>query len=441
MGYYNTNKHIKRKHAASIKVLRWTSVAAVSALAGAGLAIVAYPNVQGRHSLETSTMYSTAEKVQLGKVPFGKVPLGKVPSGEVPTSADMSVHSGIIRAVKKVEPAVVGIVNYKRVSDFFTQQSKLQANDVGSGVLISKDKKHGFFVTNNHVVQGAAKVEVVLKKGKHVTATVVGTDPYTDLAVIKVPEKDVKGVSPVVFANSDKLQVGEPAIAIGSPMGLDFEDSVTSGIVSARGRVMPVEQPNDPQHNVLDYQTVIQTDAAINPGNSGGPLLNINGEIIGINSSKIVDPTVEGMGFAIPSNEVQNIAGQIMRTGHAAHPSIGIEGISLTTIPEEWWPDVPVDYGVWVRSVLSSETKAGGLKAQDVIVGYNGKTVKTMADLRTYLFQSKPGQTIELKVYRGTKPFILKVKLGRMESPNTTHHSAQSTAPDSFSSIPSLFGE
>jgi len=346
-------------------------------------------------------------------------PLASASPSQFPTSVNVSVDGGVVSAVKRVEPAVVGIVNFRRVNDFFTQQSKLQPNDVGSGVLIRTTGQYGYFVTNNHVVQGAARVEVVLKRGKHVTAMVVGTDPYTDLAVVRVPAKEIKGISPVPFANSENLQVGEPAIAIGSPMGLDFEDSVTSGIVSAKSRVMPVEQPNDPEHNILDYQTVIQTDAAINPGNSGGPLLNINGEIIGINSSKIVDATVEGMGFAIPSNQAQNIAGQIMRMGHASHPSLGIEGISLTTIPEEWWPDVPVDYGVWVRTVIAKGTHTGGLRPEDVIVGYNGKTVRTMADLRTYLFESKPGDRVQLKVYRNSKSMTFKIPLGTMESPNT----------------------
>lgn len=391
-----------------IPQIRWLGAISLAAITGSIVTLgIANPAVFSLGSLRSPEPMEMPPSVTSATTPI------------VAAKFNPPVQSGVVETVKRVEPAVVGIVNFRRVSDILTQQSKLQPNDVGSGVLIGKTEKYGYFVTNNHVVQGAAKVEVVLKRGRHITAVVMGTDPYTDLAVVRVAARDVNGITPVPFANSTQLQVGEPAIAIGSPMGLDFEDSVTAGIVSAKSRIMPVEQPNDPQHNVLNYQTVIQTDAAINPGNSGGPLLNLNGEIIGINSSKIVDATVEGMGFAIPSNDVQNIASQIMRTGHAVHPSIGIEGVSLTTIPEEWWPDVPVDYGVWVRSVLSPQTREGGLEPQDVIVGYNEKTVRTMADLRTYLFESKPGDRIILKVYRNNKEINLTIKLGAMESPNT----------------------
>ncbi|MCL6627826.1 MAG: trypsin-like peptidase domain-containing protein, partial [Alicyclobacillus shizuokensis] len=261
---------------------------------------------------------------------------------------------------------------------------------------------------------------------------------FTDLAVLRLPEKYMRGIQPAQFANSDKIEVGEPAIAIGSPMGLDFADSVTAGIVSAKRRIMPVQTPDGEQ--VLDYQAVIQTDAAINPGNSGGPLLNINGQVIGINSSKVVDPTVEGMGFAIPSNEVRAIASEILATGHADHPALGIAGYSLRAVPEQWWPDVPVDYGILVQEVQSSSAKRSGLKPGDVIVAINGRTVQTMPDLRTYLFQAKPGQVVTLTVYRGHKKLEFKVTLGKMETPNTTAGAQGSgSGADNPFSVPSEF--
>src|SRR5579875_2090505 len=289
--------------------------------------------------------------------------------------------------------------------------------------MFYKDDKSAYLVTNNHVVEGAAKVDIVRDSGKHYNAEVVGTDPYTDLAVLKVPASVFKGVDAINFADSDKIEAGEPAIAIGTPLGLDFADTVTSGIVSAKSRIMPVQ--DEATQQTLDYQTVIQTDAAINPGNSGGPLVDIHGDVMGINSSKIVAQNFEGMGFAIPSNEVQTIANEIMKTGHAVHPSLGIEGYSLSTLPQQWWPNVPVDYGVWVKDVTSADAKRAGLQAQDVIVGINGHEVKTMADLRTYLFQIKPGQTAKLRVYRGTQLLTLNVKIGSMDAPLTTANSQQ----------------
>lgn len=334
------------------------------------------------------------------------------------TTVNVSVHNSITHVVQKVEPDVVGVENYQQVSNYFSQQSKLEATGIGTGVMFYKDAKEAFLVTNNHVVEGAAKVDIVLKSGKHCNAKVVGTDPYTDLAVIKVPVNTFKGIDPVTFANSDDIQPGEPAIAIGTPMGLDFADTVTSGIVSAKTRIMPVQ--DEASQQTLDYQSVIQTDAAINPGNSGGPLIDITGNVMGINSSKIVAQNFEGMGFAIPANEVKVIAKQLMNGGHAIHPALGIQAYSLMSLPQQMWPDVPVDYGVWVKAVTSRQTKSAGLLPGDVIVALNGKPIKTIADLRTVLFRTKPGDTATLKVYRSRRAMTLRVKIGSMDTQLTT---------------------
>ncbi len=329
----------------------------------------------------------------------------------------VSLSTGVTQAVKRVEPDVVGVENYQLVSNFFSQTSKLQATGIGTGVMFYKDDRHAYIVTNNHVVEGAAKVDIVVDPGKHHDADVVGTDPYTDLAVLRVPASVFRGVEPITFADSSRIEAGEPAIAIGTPLGLDFADTVTSGIVSAKSRLMPVQDEATGQ--TLDYQTVIQTDAAINPGNSGGPLLNIRGEVIGINSCKIVAQNFEGMGFAIPSNEVKVVAKQLMEKGHAVHPALGVEGYSLASLPQQMWPDIPVDYGVWVKRVTSLEARAAGLRPGDVIVGFNGQTVRTMAELRTALFQTKPGDVAALRVYRGDQLLALKVKIGQMGTRRT----------------------
>jgi len=421
MGFYKTDENTdgnKQRRPQGLGAAKWIGTIVLSAIVGSGATLVAFPAIQNSGLLATMAPASSSDNVQ---------PLS--------SNVNVSVNDGITTAVKKVEPAVMGVVNYSQVSDFFSQQSKLQASGVGTGVLVSKDGQYGYLVTNNHVVEGAAKVEVVLTSGKHVQATVVGTDPYTDLAVLKVPISNVRNITPAEFGNSDDLQAGEPAIAIGTPMGLDFADSVTAGIISATKRIMPVEDPQVQQ--TLDYQAVIQTDAAINPGNSGGPLLNIAGQVIGINSSKIVAQNFEGMGFAIPANEVKNIANQIMKSGHAIHPALGIEGYSLSSLPEQWWPNVPVDYGVWVKAVTSQDAKSAGLKAQDVIVGIDGHSVKSMADLRTYLFQVSPNQTVTLNVYRGSSQVALKVKLTAMDStPSSVAPTSQNGAGSSDSLDP-----
>ena len=391
MGFY------KDRSGAGLKgsgILRWFAVVAVSAIVGSGATVALMP-VFNNSANSSPTSFATVNNTPVSS-----------------TVSNVTVNDGIVSAVKKVKPAVMGVVNYSTVSNYFSQQSQLQATGVGTGVLFYKDSQYGYLVTNNHVVDGAAKVAVVQSSGKHINATVVGTDPFTDLAVLKIPVADVQNITPAQFANSNNIQAGEPAIAIGTPMGLDFADSVTAGIVSASSRIMPVQDPQTQQ--TLDYEAVIQTDASINPGNSGGPLLNINGDVIGINSSKIVAQGFQGMGFAIPSNEVQNIAEQIMKTGHAVHPALGIAGYSLSTLPQQWWPNVPVDYGVWVKDVTSSNTKAAGLKPQDVIVGIDNHVVHGMSDLRTYLFQKNPGQSVTLTVYRGSQKLTFTVKLGTM---------------------------
>jgi serine protease Do len=406
---------------------RWLAVVMVSAVTASGATFLMVPVLVNHGLLPLPAMsFAGTSPLSSSDTQSSFVQVPAPPSA--PVNVSVNVNDGVTSAVKVVEPAVMGVVNYSQVSNFFSQQTKLEATGVGTGVLFYKDSQNGYVVTNNHVVQGAVKVDVVFGGGKHVLAMVVGTDPYTDLAVLKVPERDVRNIKAVAFANSDSLQTGEPAIAIGTPMGLDFADSVTAGIVSATKRIMPVEDPNTQQ--TLDYQAVIQTDAAINPGNSGGPLVNIKGQVIGINSSKIVAPNFEGMGFAIPSNEVQAIADQIMKRGHAVHPALGIEGYSLAALPQQWWPDVPVDYGVWVKSVTSSGTKASGLQDQDVIVSFNGHEVKTMADLRTYLFQTSPGEIAKLRVYRGSKLLNLSVKIGSMDTELTT----ASTGPNQLDS-------
>lgn len=428
MGFYRKREKSRKRRVRSLPAMGWVGVVVFSALAGSAATLAVAPALtsQGPQAFASTSMFGQGAPATESAVPVA--------------SLRLRGSDGVVHAVRQVTPAVFGVVNYATVADFFTQRTKLQATGVGTGVLFSKTGRNGFVVTNNHVVEGASKVELVIASGKHIHASVVGTDPYTDLAVLRVAAADVKNVEPAPFANSDAIEVGEQAIAIGTPMGLDFTDTVTAGIVSAKNRIMPVEDPQS--QSILDYQAVIQTDAAINPGNSGGPLLNIKGQVIGINSSKIAAQMVEGMGFSIPSNEVRSIAEQIMQTGHAVHPSLGITGYSLATLPEQLWPDVPIDYGVYVQSVTAGAAKRSGLQPQDVIVGIGNHTVKSMADLRTHLFQLRPGDHAALRVYRGGREVTLKTVIGKMETANdagASPSSAQSQI-DPFEA-PSLFGD
>lgn len=428
MGFYQDNS--KQPKSGSGRVGSWLAVVAASALVGAGSTLALTPYVQSH--LTANTTSSTPSTTVASTT--AATPTSVNPSQVI----DLSVNSSITQVYKQASKFVVAVVNYQSVNDYYTQASQLQQYGVGSGVLIYKDSNYGYLVTNNHVVEGASKLEVVLSTGRHVQAQLVGSDPYTDLAVVKVPVAQVKGVTPAQFANSTNLQVGEPAIAIGTPLGLDFAESVTAGIVSGPQRMMPVQEPTTQQ--TLDYEPVIQTDASINPGNSGGPLLNIDGQVIGINSSKIAQTDVQGMGFAIPSNLVQQISSEIMKTGHATHAALGVQGYELDAVPQQFWPNnVPVDYGFLVQSVTSTEAKSAGLKAGDVIVSFNGQTIQTMADLRTALFQTNPGNTVTVGVYRGSQLLKLKVKVTTMTTSASTGSTSQ--APNiSGGSAGGLFG-
>lgn len=415
MGFYTNReddefRNVHNRQGRGSNPWKWLAVVVVSAVVGSGTTFAMLPTLEQQGALPQSIQQSSSLQTSSTT--------GKGTVTPVSTAVNVNVNNGITKVFQKLKPAVMAVVNYGQVNNPFSQSSQVQPVGVGTGLLIKKDSQYGYIVTNNHVVEGSTKVQVVLASGKHVQANVVGTDPFTDLAVIKIPVSSVQSVQPAQFANSDNIQTGETAIAIGTPMGLDFRDSVTAGIVSAKSRLMPVEDPQSRQ--TLDYQAVIQTDAAINPGNSGGPLLNIEGQVMGINSSKIVAQNFNGMGFAIPANEVQTIADQIMKTGHATHPDIGISGYSLTSVPQAYWPNVPVDYGVWIRSVTGTPAKQAGLQANDVIVGLDGKTIQNIADLRTYLFQHKPGDKVNLTIYRGDKKMNVTVTLGAMASPNTT---------------------
>ena len=330
------------------------------------------------------------------------------------------------QAFNKVKNAVVSVEAYSSnnntLDDLFGNamgKQKETSESEGSGVIYKKDGNTAFIVTNNHVIAGSNKVEVLMNDGKKLPATVVGHDAISDLAVLKINSQDVTEVAS--FGNSNDIQVGQTVLAIGSPLGSQYATSLTEGIISAKNRTIDV---TNSQGVVTGQQTVIQTDAAINPGNSGGPLINLAGQVIGINSMKLSSTgtngsatAVEGMGFAIPSNEVVSIINQLVQNGKVIRPALGISLIDLANVPEDQQQQVlklpsSVTGGVVVAKIsTNSPLKGSGIEKGDVIVGLGGKKVTDLASLREALYAHKVGQTVEIDYYHNGQLKKTNVKL------------------------------
>ena len=267
----------------------------------------------------------------------------------------------------------------------------------GSGFIVSKD---GYILTNNHVVKDADKITVILNNGDEFDAKIIGTDPKTDLAVLKIESK--KDLPYISFGNSDKLEIGEWAIAIGNPF--ELQSSLTVGVISAKGRE---------NLRINDLEDFIQTDAAINPGNSGGPLLDIDGNVIGINTAIVTKSGgYMGIGFAIPSNMAKHVMDQLINQGSVTR---GYLGVALQNIDKEMSEALGLDKteGILVADVSKdSPAEKGGLEQGDVIVEYNGKTMKSMSTFRNEIALMKPGTDVKLKVIRKNKTKKITVKLG-----------------------------
>lgn len=284
---------------------------------------------------------------------------------------------------KIVGPAVVGITSTMQgqMSIFGgSQTSEAQ----GSGIITSAD---GYIVTNNHVVSGATAVKVLLNTGTEYDAKIIGTDEQTDLAIIKIEPTEELTVA--VMGDSSSVQVGERAIAIGNPMGLEFFGSVTQGIVSAVNRTIQVDDRT---------MTLIQTDAAINSGNSGGALVNSRGEVIGINTVKVTSTGVEGMGFAIPISEAKPVLSDLLEYGYVkGRPVIGISTRDVTGyLAQSYnWPQ-----GAQVMDVTSESARSAGLQQGDIITKVDGQTITSGQELVSIKDQHSPGDVLTLEVYK-----------------------------------------
>lgn len=364
---------------------------------------------------------------QLNNANYNNNAQTSITSNSAKTSKSSAKTSGVMTpAYNDVKGAVVSVINLKRQSnsssnslfDIFgddgddngKSKGKLQTYSEGSGVIYMKSGNKGYIVTNNHVVSGSDKIQVMLSNGKTVNAKIIGTDSTTDLAVLAIDAQYVAQTAE--FGDSKSLQAGQTVIAVGSPLGSEYASTVTQGIISAPARSITSSSANQ--------QTVIQTDAAINPGNSGGALVNSAGQVIGINSMKLSQSSdgtsVEGMGFAIPSNEVVNIVNQLVKKGKIVRPQLGVKVIALQGIPASYRKHLNIKSnlksGIYIAEVNKKGAAASaGVKAGDVIIKVDNKLVTDVASLHSILYNHKIGDTVTLTVNRSGKEINLHAKL------------------------------
>lgn len=326
--------------------------------------------------------------------------------GKIQQSVSVDVSSSVTGAYEKAGDAVVGVTNIQEVS-FYSQTGEA---GTGSGVVYKKDNGKAYIVTNHHVIEGASTIEVTLADGTKVNAKVLGSDVWTDLAVLEVDGSVVKTVAE--FGDSEALKPGEPVIAIGNPLGLQFSGSVTQGIISGLERTIEIDINED---GIVDWNSeVIQTDAAINPGNSGGALVNLQGQVVGINSMKIAENAVEGIGLAIPINSAIPIIEDIETYGEVKRPYLGVSIAPVNQITQyhrENTFKLPSDVteGVAIIEVEpSSPASQAGLKQYDVIIAMDDEKISDLASFRTHLYESKKiGDQLDITVYRnGNKETI-----------------------------------
>ncbi|MTV81464.1 S1C family serine protease [Secundilactobacillus folii] len=362
------------------------------------------------------------------------VPAGSNKTGTATTSnMKVNVSSQASKAFSTVKNSVVSVINLQKqnqssnsLNGIFGNSSSsgssssgsLEASSEGSGVIYKKSGNAAYIVTNNHVVSGSNALEVILSNGKKLDAKLVGKDSVTDLAVLKINSADVSEVAS--FGNSNNIKVGETALAIGSPLGSQYATSLTEGIISAKKRT--VATTDETTNQQTGNATVIQTDAAINPGNSGGPLINLAGQVVGINSMKLASDnsgtSVEGMGFAIPSNEVVSVINQLIKNGKIVRPALGIKYVDLSEISKTQQKSIlklpsSVENGVVVMTTPSASTPAGraGIKKYDVITALDGKKISTNSTLRDLLYKYKVGDTVSITYYHNGSQKTTKVKL------------------------------
>ncbi|HEM3670643.1 TPA: trypsin-like peptidase domain-containing protein [Streptococcus suis] len=329
------------------------------------------------------------------------------------------------KAVEKVQNAVVSVINYQKSANNslgaifgnIESSDELAVAGEGSGVIYKKDGQYAYIVTNTHVINNAEKIDILLASGEKISGELVGSDTYSDIAVIKISADKVTTVAE--FADSDTIKVGETAIAIGSPLGSVYANTVTQGIISSLSRTVTSQSENGQTIST----NAIQTDTAINPGNSGGPLINIQGQVIGITSSKITSSSVsssgvavEGMGFAIPANDAVAIITQLEKDGKVSRPALGVHMVNLTTLStsqleKAGLSNTELTSGVVIVSTQSGLPADGKLETFDVITEIDGETIQNKSDLQSALYKHQIGDTITVTYYRNNQKQTVDIKL------------------------------
>lgn len=317
------------------------------------------------------------------------------------TVKDVSIEetNTIKESIAKIKDAVVVIESYKNGQKF----------SQGSGFVYKKEDKKGYILTNHHVIEGADEIKVVNNNDQSVTAKLLGSDELSDLAVLSIDEDAVMDVA--TFGSSEKVEVGDTVFTVGTPLGNEYKGTVTKGILSGKNRLVSVDTTTG--GSVME---VLQTDAAMNPGNSGGPLVNINGEVIGVNSLKLVEDEIEGMGFAIPIEYAMNHAESLETGKKIEWPVLGIRMTNVTDTATLRQYGVNVDKNITsgaviVETVKNSAADKAGLKKGDVITKLNNNKIKDHAYLRYELYQHQAGDTIEITYIRDGKENTTKVTL------------------------------
>lgn len=357
---------MEQQHTGKKSTKRWLALAAVVLIAAGG--------VGGYLSHDLPFMKSGTAPDQNYKVPQAK----EEKNFDLPAVR----NNAVVQAVREVGPAVVGITTQVYDRDMFNRRVEV-GQSVGSGVIFDKQ---GYIVTNNHVVGNSKEVNVCLSNGDTVTGTVVGRDASTDLAVVKIAADSSLPVAE--FGDSDHLQVGETAIAIGNPLGLEFQGTVTVGVISALNRTL----------DEMDQRfKLIQTDAAINPGNSGGALVTADGKVVGINSAKISKEGVEGMGFSIPINQAKGIIEELIQKGHVTRAYIGLYGADKDIAARYGYNWDSSIKGVLVMKIASnSPLSLTDIRPGDYITAIGDKEINSVRDIRDALDGYKPGDTVSI---------------------------------------------
>lgn len=377
-GYINIqNVPVKKKRFK--KMLPYIATTLVSAIIG-GIAGGSYVNYEISKNSYTSPITSS------------------ISSGQTKPTSYSTSTSLISKIAEEVGPTVVGVDTEAVASGALGGNSTSEGS--GSGVIFDASK--GYIVTNQHVIEGSNKIYVTIPGRNRIAAAVVGSDSMSDIAVLKINASNLKAAT---FGDSSKVRVGDLAVAIGNPMGDEYAGTVTSGIISAVNRKMNLSDGNDSRRYNL-----IQTDAAINPGNSGGALINENGEVIGINSIKISEDQVEGMGFAIPINDVKDVINQLLKKGYVSRPMLGI-GVITVTSDDAKQHNSHVGAGV-DQVTAGGAAEAAGIKEGDIITEIDGVTVGSADDLISQVEKHKVGDSVKLKIWRSGSYITMPVTLG-----------------------------